>query len=114
VSTPPSPGRLVLDDGSSAALERTCVLGSAPHASPAVQTGAANPLTVTGAGVAQVHAAVHVERGQVAVRDLGAATTYVLAPGAPNWTSLVPNQVTPLAPGTRIALGQRTITYEQP
>lgn len=111
---PPRPGRLVLDDGSTAELERTCVLGSAPHSSQAVQAGAATPLTLAGPGVAQVHAEVHVDHAHVAVRDLGAAATHVLAPGAQSWAQLSPGQITPIAPGTRIALGQRTISYEQP
>jgi len=111
---PPPLGRLVLDDGGVAVLERSCVLGSTPQASPAVQTGVAVPLTVTGPGVAGVHAEIRVEQGQVAVRDLGSATTYVLAGGAQRWAPLTPGQLTPLVPGTRIALGQRTIVYEQP
>jgi len=111
---PGPPGRLVLDDGSSAVLEQTCVLGSAPHGSPAVQTGVAIPLTVFGPGVAPVHAEIRVEHGQVAVRDLGAAPTYVLAPGMPSWLPLAAGQISPLAPGTRLALGQRTISYERP
>lgn len=52
-------------------LERTCVLGSTPHTSPAVQTGVAIPLTVVGPGVAGVHAEVRVGAAGVAVRDLG-------------------------------------------
>lgn len=112
--TTPTAGRLVLDDGSSAALERTCVLGSAPHASPAVQTGVAVPLTVVGSGVAGVHAEVRVDPTGVSVRDLGSATTHVLAPGTLAWVALAPGQVTPVTPGTRIALGQRTFSYEQP
>ncbi|MEO5680297.1 MAG: FHA domain-containing protein [Acidimicrobiales bacterium] len=107
-------GRLVLDDGSSAVLERTCVLGSAPQSSPAVQTGVAVPLTVAGAGIGAVHAEIRVEEGRVAVRDLGGGPTHVQAAGAPGWTPLAPGQLTPLLPGTRIALGQRTIAYERP
>ncbi len=107
-------GRLVLDDGSSAVLERTCVLGSTPHTSPAVQTGVAIPLTVVGPGVAGVHAEVRVDAAGVAVRDLGAAPTHVLPPGALAWTPLAPGQVMPISPGTRIALGRRTFSYERP
>lgn len=107
-------GRLVLDDGSSAVLERTCVLGSAPGASPAVQTGVAIPLTVVGPGVAGVHAELRVDQAEVAVRDLGAALTHVLPPGALTWIALAPGQVVPLEPGTRIALGRRTFSYERP
>ena len=118
-TTPPAAGslpagRLVLDDGSSAVLERPCVLGSAPQASPAVQTGVAIPLTVAGAGVAGVHVEVRVEPSGAAVRDLGSAPTHVLAPGSQTWMPLAPGQVIPVAPGTRIALGQRTFSYERP
>lgn len=105
-------GRLVLDDGSNAPLERSCILGSAPHGSPAVQAGTAIPLTVVGVGVAGVHAEIRVEEGRVGVRDLGSATTYVLEPGSPSWTPLIAGQVITLAPGMRIAIGQRTIGYE--
>ncbi len=108
------PGRLVLDDGSEAVLERTSVLGSAPHASSAVQSGEAVPLTVVGVGVAEVHAEVLVDQAGVGVRGLGAAPTHVLEPGAPAWTPLEPGQLTSVAPGTRIALGQRTLSYERP
>ncbi len=124
VSVPPRPpttapggspaGRLVLDDGSSAVLARTCVLGTTPDASPAVKTGAAVPLTVLGTGVAGVHAELRVDQAEVAVRDLGAALTHVLPPGALTWIALAPGQVTPIAPGTRIAVGQRTFSYERP
>ena len=112
--SPPPPGRLVLDDGSSARLERTCVLGSAPHGSPAVQTGVATPLTVQGAGVAPVHVEVRVEGTSVSVRDLGAAATFVLAPGSTTWAPLAPGQISAISPGTRVALGQRTFAYEAP
>ena len=107
-------GRLVLDDGSEALLERTSVLGSAPHASSAVQTEGAIPLTVVGPGVAEVHAEVRVDQGGVAVRVLGPSPTHLLAPGAPAWIPLEPGQLTSLTPGTRIALGQRTLSYERP
>lgn len=112
-STAPA-GRLVLDDGSSAVLERTCVLGSAPHDSPAVQTGVAVPLTVLGPGVAPIHAEIRLEQGQPAVRDLGRAPTFLLWPGTASWAPLAAGQISTLTPGTRIALGQRTITYERP
>lgn len=102
----------MLDDGSSAMLERTCVLGAAPHASPAVQTGVALPLTVPGTGVAAIHIEIRVEPTRVAVRDLGSAPTYVLVPGATTWSPLAPGQIIALALGSRIAIGQRTVTYE--
>ncbi|MEJ7764358.1 MAG: FHA domain-containing protein [Acidimicrobiales bacterium] len=104
----------MLDDGSTAPLEGTCVLGSAPHNSPAVQSGDAIPLTITGPGVAEVHAEVHVDQAGVGVRDAGSAATHVLAPGAQSWAQLPPGKLTPLIPGSRVALGQRTISYEQP
>jgi len=111
---PPAPGRLVLDDGNSAVLERTCVLGSGPEASPAVQTGVALPLTVVGPGVSPIHAEIRVERHRVTVRDLGSAPTYILAPGGSSWIPLRAGQISELAPGSRIALGQRTVAYERP
>ncbi|HEV8116671.1 MAG TPA: hypothetical protein VGP53_10570 [Acidimicrobiales bacterium] len=110
----PAPGRLVLDDGSMAVLARTCVLGSAPQLSPAVQSGAATPLTVGGAGVAAVHAEIHLGPGQVGVVALGTAVTYLLEVGAHSWVPLAAGALTPLAPGARIALGPRTISYQQP
>jgi hypothetical protein len=111
---PLPPGRIVLDDGRSAVLERTCVLGSAPHGSPAVQTGVAVPLTVTGTGVAAVHVELRLEQGTVAVRDLGSAATYVLRPDDTTWKPLAPGQLSTLEPGSRIAIGQRTLSYERP
>ncbi len=115
-ATPPAqaPGRLVLDDGSTAVLARTCVLGSAPQLSPTVQSGAATPLTVGGAGVAAVHAEIHLGPGQVGVVALGTAVTYLLEVGAQSWVPLAAGALTPLAPGARIALGPRTISYQQP
>ena len=123
-TTPPGPplpgdaqpglGRLVLDDGSVAVLARTCVLGGAPHLSPAVQSGAATPLTVGGPGIAAVHAEIHLGPGQVGVVALGPAVTYLLEVGAPSWVPLAAGALTPLAPGARIALGPRTISYQQP
>jgi len=113
-SRPAHLGRLVLDDGSSAVLERTCVLGSAPHGSPAVRTGVAIPLTVMGEGVAPVHAEIRVEHERVSVRDLGGGVTYVLAPGAASWVPVAAGQISALAPGGRVALGQRAISYLRP
>ena len=110
----PAPGRLVLDDGSMAVLARTCVLGSAPQLSPAVQAGVATPLTVGGPGIAAVHAEVHLGSGQVGVVALGPAVTYLLEVGAHSWVPLTAGALTPLAPGARIALGPRTISYQQP
>ena len=113
-AAPLPPGRLVLDDGRSAVLERTCVVGSAPHGSPAVQTGVALPLTVTGPGVAAIHVEIRVETDNVAARDLGSAPTDLLPPGGTTWERLTPGRISPLAPGSRIAIGQRTISYERP
>ena len=110
----PAPGRLVLDDGSMAVLARSCVLGSAPQLSPAVHSGAATPLTVGGPGIAAVHAEVHVGSGQVGVVALAPAVTYLLEVGAHSWVPLAAGALTPLAPGARIALGPRTISYQQP
>lgn len=111
---PPPPGRLVLDDGSTAVLERSCVLGHAPNVSPQVQAGGAIGLAVQGPGVAAAHAEILVEPERVSVRDLGAAATYVLTPGSQSWTHLGTGQLVSLVTGTRIALGQRTMSYEQP
>lgn len=110
----PGLGRLVLDDGSTAGLTRTCVLGSAPHLSPAVQSGAATPLTVDGPGIAAVHAEIHLGPDQVAVVTLGPAVTYLLEVGAQSWVPLAVGAMTLLAPGARIALGPRTISYQRP
>ena len=104
----------MLDDGSAALLEHTCVLGTSPWGSPAVQTGVAIPLTLGGVGVAPVHAEIRVEEDRVSVRDLGSGATHVLAPGGASWEPLAPGQIRPLAPGSRVALGQRTLSYERP
>ena len=112
-ATPPRPGRLVLDDGSTAPLDRSCVLGTAPQGSPAVQAGSATPLTVLGTGVAPLHLEIRVEPGRVALVVLGAAPTHVLAPGTSSWAPLAAGETADLAPGSRIAVGQRTIAYEQ-
>lgn len=110
----PPLGVLVLDDGSAASLDAGYVIGRSPEREQSVLGGSARPLAIAGdPSVSAVHAEIRLAGWEAHLRDLHSTNgTYVAAPGAGSWTRLEPGRPHPLAPGTSIAVGDRTLVFE--
>lgn len=94
-------------------IDRDIVLGWAPDVDPAVQDGRARPLILADdAGVAFVHARLELHGWQVRLLDCGSpGGTFIAGPAHVDFSRLTPRTPTALAPGTRITIGQRELTY---
>jgi len=120
-ATPPPPpsrpanlGVLIGDDGSRIELDGNYILGREPFEHPDVTGGTARPFLFldTESEISRAHTRVSVANGQVTITDLKSANgTYIAVPGANEWQGLVAHTPTPIAPGTRILIGQRTFVY---
>jgi predicted component of type VI protein secretion system len=112
--TPPGPGRLVFEDGSTVPLDRDLVIGREPQNAPEVQSGAAASLALPdpGQSVSRVHARITLAGGAPQLQDAGSANgTFVVRPGATEWERLQGEGVL-LTPGTSILVGYTILRYE--
>jgi hypothetical protein len=109
---------LVRDDSTVFSVDGSYVLGSGPEGDPAVISGQARPLRLSGPAteeVSAVHAEVRCQNWDVTLIDRGSEYgTFVLRPGETDWERLAPYQVHVLTPGTHLACGQRILTYASP
>lgn len=111
----PTLGALVLDDGTRYGLEGAYVVGRAPEVAQGVQAGYEQPITVPDPDhlISRAHFAVRVEDWDVVVADLGSANgTFLWRPGDADWSRLVPHQGVTLIPGSQLAFGRRSLTYD--
>ena len=111
----PPLGVLVIDDGAAFVLDADYVIGREPELDPDVPAGQARPLNLTDPNrtVSRVHAEVRLDGWDVLVVDRGSTNgTYLLLPGAPQWTRVPPAGRAVVPPGARVAVGQRTFVYE--
>jgi hypothetical protein len=111
----PPLGVLVLDDGSVYGLSQPYVLGREPEQAPEVQAGEARPLALEDPAVtmSRVHAKVQLVDWSVVLVDAGSANgTFVAAPGETEWTRLPSGGQAVLLPGTKVALGGRTLVFD--
>lgn len=112
----PAFASLIGDDGTSTALRHDAVVGQYPQGADDVVAGRAVPIVVADPTntVSGHHLAIRLVEWDAQVVDLGSAHgTFVLEPGAPGWIHLTPHQPHPLAPGTRIRCGPRTLRFER-
>ncbi|MGY1806249.1 FHA domain-containing protein [Blastococcus sp. SYSU D00669] len=113
----PPLGLLVFDNGATVNLDMDYLLGREPETDERVQGGQLRPLLVvdqTG-GVSRHHAEIRLEGWDVTLVDIGSANgTLVAPPGAPAWSSLVPNQPVRLVPGMAVRMGSRQFAFESP
>jgi hypothetical protein len=109
----PSLGVLVLDDGTSYALDTDYLVGRLPGSPDEVAGRAVRPLAIDDTRASRRHARISLEEWDVMITDLGSANgTFVLNPGGSQWTRLVTNQPVRLEPGGRVAIGGTGIVYE--
>jgi hypothetical protein len=113
----PPLGLLVFDNGATVSLDADYLLGREPETDPRVVSGELRPLLVidqTG-GVSRHHAEIRLENWDVVLMDTGSANGTLVAPsGAPQWSSLVPNQPVRLTPGMAVRMGSRQFAFESP
>jgi hypothetical protein len=113
----PPLGLLVFDNGATVSLDADYLLGREPETDPRVVSGELRPLLVidqTG-GVSRHHAEIRLENWDVVLVDSGSANGTLVAPsGAPQWSSLVPNQPVRLTPGMAVRMGSRQFAFESP
>ncbi|MPZ88559.1 MAG: FHA domain-containing protein [Nitriliruptorales bacterium] len=110
----PSLGVLLLDDGTTFTLDAEYVVGREPELDTSVQNGRVRPLRLVDPqrSVSRVHATIDLEDWRVFVVDRGSSNgTYVAPRGAREWTRLQEHLPHPLTPGTRMAVGQRILTF---
>lgn len=111
----PPLGVLVIDDGSAFVLDADYVAGREPELDAAVAAGAARALTLVDQerSVSRMHADIKLDGWEVVVSDRGSANgTFVLLPGAEQWSRLPPGQPFRLPPGARVGLGRRSLLFE--
>ena len=106
----PPLGALVLDDGTSVRLDTDLLVGSAPQAEAAATGTGERTVVVADPHAAPVHVAVRLVGWDVVL--VPRAPTFVLAPGSQQWSPAPIGQPTPLAAGSRVAVGQRTFAVE--
>lgn len=113
----PPLGVMVFDDGSVVPLTQDYVIGREPEIAPQVADGswAALQLDDPELKVSRVHARIELRNWDVRVVDAGSANgTFVAKKGQEEWTRLVPEEPLTVTPGTRIALGSRTMEFDSP
>jgi hypothetical protein len=111
----PPLGVLVIDDGSAFVLDTDYVVGREPELDAGVAAGLARALTLVDQerSVSRTHADIKLEGWEVVVSDRGSANgTFVLLPGAQQWSRLPPGQPFRLPPGARVGLGRRSLLFE--
>jgi hypothetical protein len=109
----PSLGVLVLDDGTSYALDTDYLVGRSPGAPDEVAGRAVRPLRIDDTRASRQHARISLEEWDVMITDLGSVNgTFVLNPRDSQWTRLVMNQPARLEPGGRVAIGGTGIVFE--
>lgn len=111
----PPLGVLVVDDGSVHSVDRDYVLGREPDGAPEVAGGTATGLTLDDPDVtmSRVHARLSLVGWEVRLTDAVSANgTFVAPPGVSDWTRLGEGQSAVLTPGTRVALGGRTMVFD--
>ena len=109
----PPLGVLVTDDGLVFSLNGDFVIGREPEASAEVQQGVATPLMLDdpALSMSRVHLHVRLVGWDVYLEDAGSANgTYVTVEG--DEQQLTARQPTKAAPGTLIAIGGRTVSFE--
>lgn len=112
----PSLGIIVFDDGATYALGTHLIIGTTPNQADAVQDGRARAVTLDDPSgqIEPVHAEVRLEGWHVVLVDWSTQGTYVLPDGAKTWQAAPRGAPVGLAPGTRLGLGGRTATYDNP
>jgi len=110
----PPLGVLVADDGSVFSVDSDYVLGREPGDDPKVRDGRARALVMDDDehSVSRIHGELSLQEWAVMLCDRHSASgTYIKLPGAARWTRLAAETPTEILPGSRIAIGRRTIFF---
>lgn len=111
----PTLGVMVSDDGSAYPLDHDYLVGREPDGDERVISGEFTPLFLEDAerSVSRVHAEIRLEGWDVTIVDRDSANgTYLAARGETEWRRLPSGRQEIIAPGTRIAFGKRTMTFD--
>lgn len=105
---------MVVDDGSVFSVDGDYVMGREPAGDPKVWEGRARALVIDDDehSISRVHGELYLHEWAVMLCDRHShGGTYIQPPGAVDWTRLVAETPTEILPGTRIAIGRRTIFF---
>ena len=110
----PPLGVLVTDQGAVFSLVRDYIVGREPETAPEVLAGAAMAIALDDPKLAmsRIHTRILLDGWEVRVEDATSANGTFVAYGEGAWTRLEPGLPTTVTPGTRIALGGRTLFFE--
>lgn len=111
----PPLGVLVMSDGAYHTLVTSLVFGRDPDDDPEVREGRAQGVTLIDPGntISRIHAEIRAVDWDVHIVDHGSTNgTFVWSAERQQWDRLTPNQPVPLAPGSHVAFGRLTATYE--
>lgn len=103
------------DEGAVFSLMQDYVVGREPETAPEVIADTAGSIALDDPEIAmsRIHARILLDGWEVRVEDATSANgTFVRQGDDGEWTRLVPGVPTTIEPGTRIALGGRTLTFE--
>ena len=111
----PPLGVLVMSDGSYHTLVTSLVFGRDPDDDVEVRTGRAQGVTLVDPGntISRVHAEIRAVDWDVHIIDQGSTNgTFIWSAERQQWDRLVAKQAVVLAPGSHVAFGRLTATYE--
>ena len=111
----PPLGVLVMSDGAYHTLVTSLVFGRDPDDDPEVREGRAQGVTLIDPGntISRVHAEIRAVDWDVHIVDHGSTNgTFIWSAERQQWDRLTPNQPVPLQPGSHVAFGRLTATYE--
>jgi len=111
----PPLGVLVFEDGTTYSLSSNYVVGRQPETHPVVQSRQALPLVLEDGRrtISRAHAEIRLDGWDVHFINLSATNgSYLWDQQYQQWMALAPGQPVVLAPGMRIAMGQRTAVFE--
>jgi hypothetical protein len=111
----PTLGVLVLDDGTTFAVDYDYVIGREPEHSELVQAGKARPLVLEDSSLrlSRRHAHISLRGWEVFVEDAHSANgTRIKFPNSAEWIMLKPGEPTPITPGTWIGLSDREFLFQ--
>ena len=111
----PPLGVLVMSDGAYHTLVTSLVFGRDPDDDPEVREGRAQGVTLIDPGntISRVHAEIRAVDWDVHIVDHGSTNgTFIWSAERQQWDRLTPDQSVPLQPGSHVAFGRLTATYE--
>jgi hypothetical protein len=110
----PPLGVIVTDQGAVFSLVRDYVVGREPESAPEVVAGAAMAMALEDPELAmsRIHTRILLDGWEVRVEDATSANGTFVAHGEGEWTRLEAGLPTTVTPGTRIAVGGRTLFFE--